>query len=90
MWPFKNKPKERTPRQRDFDALVAWRKVGETFDYLGRTCHLVRHGRRVWIGVDFGYLLEPGIEADYVDNHGVIHRIEFEWGESMRLMEEQP
>ena len=54
-------------------ALRAFRQVGETFVYLGRTC-IVRGHMKLWPYL--GWM--PVLVADYVDETGVIHTITFE------------
>lgn len=69
MWPFSEKKKPEVDRtQACIDKLMAFKKVGETFNYLGRTCVVTGH-------VDFyPYVgIIPMLKFDYADEQGVIH-----------------
>jgi hypothetical protein len=69
MWPFtKNKEPEPNRTQECIDRLKAFRDIGETFDYLGRTCIVTGHAEFYpYIGII------PVLKFDYADDHGVIH-----------------
>ena len=58
--------------QRDLEALRGFRKEGEKFVYLGRTCIVRCHQR--FAGV-LGWV--PELRADYADEMGVIHTLHF-------------
>ena len=47
--------------------LKAFRDIGETFSYLGRTCVVTGHSY-----CESGDAI-PMLRFDYADNHGVIH-----------------
>lgn len=82
LWPFgKSKPAEISPATQLLRQLMQWRSLGQTFDYLGRTCIVTGHW---WVVFDDSV---TGITADYADELGVIHSIKFGPGESRGLME---
>ena len=59
-------------KEQNRKAVRGFREVGETFVYLGCTCIVRSHERFV------GYLgWMPELQADYVDDRGVIHAISF-------------
>ena len=73
MWPFTKKIEE--PKidwvQQYIDEFKAFRDIGETFNYLGRTCVVTGH-----FTVDFfcyGGSRMPGLTFNYADDLGVIH-----------------
>ena len=71
MWPFKEKePKEKEPNHgaETVAELKAFRDIGETFNYLGRTCIVTGHAE--W-WMDIGII--PKLRFDHCDNPGVIH-----------------
>lgn len=73
MWPFKKRAPE---PERDWLAegiaeLKAFRDIGQTFNYLGRTCIVCSHTTII------GLLILPRLECDYVDDAGVIRRVMF-------------
>lgn len=52
--------------------LREFREIGQTFNYLGRTCVVTAHeSARPGLGH------VPQLNADYADDHGVIHGITF-------------
>jgi hypothetical protein len=68
MWPFKKKEPERDWTSEEIEKLKAFRDVGETFNYLGRTCVVTGHWD--WwphIGVI------PMLKFDYCDDCGKLH-----------------
>lgn len=88
MWPFKNKSKIRVDepspykrRQDMYDMAIRrferFRKIGETFTYMGITMTVTQH-----IGTSFGGLytptyIVPEFCANYVNNNGDIKDITF-------------
>lgn len=64
MWPFKRKEPERDYVSEEIEKLKAFRDVGETFNYLGRTCVVAGH-YDVWGGEKI-----PMLMFDYCDNTG--------------------
>lgn len=80
MW-WKRKKKEPKPdwRQEGIDKLIAFRKRGETFTYLGVTMMVTGHWdiRPNLYGIDS----HPSLRCDYVDAHGVLHQCSFGLGE---------
>ena len=75
MWPFKKKEVEATKidiRIKNMNDTIekfkAFREIGETFNYLGRTCIVTGH----WTFSGYmGYT--PELKFDYADELGVIH-----------------
>lgn len=57
---------------RDDEAMRAVFKLGDTFQYLGRTCIVVGYGEHE---MDIGWI--PRLMCDYADDHGVIRHISF-------------
>lgn len=100
MWPFKGfksggivkatKPAsdEVSPRQALANEMQAWRKVGETFTYLGRQCVVTGYARYFHSGFVIDVVNE--LQANYSDDRGVIHSIRFSYPEVCALMEAQP
>lgn len=72
MWPFKKKQEVKETKV-DHTALAIekfkeFRQIGETFNYLGRTCLVTSHCHyEPWFG------LVPELKFEYADNNGVIH-----------------
>jgi hypothetical protein len=94
MWPFKSK-KEVAAKESEFDCAVEsaidcavneikkFRDVGETFNYLGRTCIVTTYGQYCpYLGV------MPKIHCDYADDKGVIHSISFSIDELGNLIKQ--
>lgn len=82
MWPFKSKPKpppEKHWTEVGHDRLLATFDLGETFQYLGRTCVVTGYFK-----FD-GFWLCPSLVCDYADEHGVIREIIFRVDEAERL-----
>jgi hypothetical protein len=70
-WTRKKKEPEVDWRQQAFDKLIAFRKCGETFTYLGVTMMVTGHWR-------FGYTEHYHcLMCDYVDARGVLHSVSF-------------
>ena len=85
MWPFSKKEEPKEGRtQACIDELKAFRKVGETFNYLGRTCVVTGH-------FDFyPYTgIFPVLQFDYADEHGVIHSMSANIRELPALINQQ-
>ena len=70
MWPFDKKVVEK-PSTLAIDTIRDFKKVGETFKYLDRTCVVTAHVSWTGLGV------MPCLCADYSDNNGVIRQIQF-------------
>lgn len=68
MWPFRKKDRESSCLDEGLKKLAAFREVGETFNYLGRTCVVTRHWDYI---TDLGVI--PVLMFDYTDKHGVLH-----------------
>ena len=68
MWPFKKKEPERDMTGEAIEKLKAFRDVGETFNYLGRTCVVTGH----WKFVPYRGAV-PMLTFDYCDDHGRLH-----------------
>jgi hypothetical protein len=91
MWPFNRKPKEPKPpswRQLAVDELRAWRKIGDTFSYLGRTC--VVTGYCQYYFHELGSHVYVKLSADYADDLGHIRHISFDWSEAQAVMRNNP
>lgn len=80
MWSFKKKQMGKDPTVERFEKLERFRKVGETFNYLGRTCIVTNHS------VPTPWGPEPRLCFDYCDNAGVIHHLVFSVAELPALM----
>lgn len=78
MWPFKkDTEKAKSPKQTLLEEMQSWRKVGETFAYLGREC--VVTGYTDYFATAYGGVgVNVLLSADYADDLGVIRRITFE------------
>jgi hypothetical protein len=87
MW-WKRKKEEPKPdwRQEGIDKLIAFRKRGETFGYLGVTMMVTGH----WeiLPSLYGFDMHPSLRCDYVDAHGVLHQASFRLGELATLERE--
>jgi hypothetical protein len=70
MWPFDKKVEEK-PSTWAIDTIRDFRKVGETFKYLDRTCIVTAHICWTPLGA------MPCLCADYCDNNGKIRQIKF-------------
>ena len=70
--------------------LKAFRGVGETFKYLGRTIIVTAHyALKQWDG--FGYPeINPNLCGDYVDDKGEIHNRAFSYEEVEMLKKLNP
>jgi uncharacterized membrane protein YtjA (UPF0391 family) len=91
--------KERKARERQAAddlrrARIQWLRdqfpMGQEFSYLGRDCMPTKHTelRREYCGTDVGewYWQEhPRLFADYADDHGVIHSVEFSYAEAVAI-----
>lgn len=100
MWPFKRfkaggivkeanpASDEVSPRQALASEMQAWRKIGETFTYLGREC--VVTGYTACLYSPFGIDVVNELQADYADDLGVIRSIAFTPSEWRALAEKQP
>ena len=100
MWPYKGfnaggivkaaKPAsgEVSPSQALANEMQAWRKVGETFTYLGRECVVTGYAK--YLPTPFGPAVVNQLQADYADDLGVIRSITFTPSEWRALAEKQP
>lgn len=84
MWPFKKKEHERDTTGEAIAELKAFRDVGETFNYLGRTCVVTGHWE-YWR--DIGVV--PMLKFDYCDDHGVLHAVSARLAELPALRNQQ-
>lgn len=82
------KPKKPDWKNQLVKELKAWRPMGKTFQYCGRTLVVTNYWRSHFDGISV--YTSVGIEADYADDLGVIHSIRFSASESRALMEQQP
>jgi len=69
-------------------ARIKWLReqfpMGQTFDYLGRDCMPTSHAELR--GNPYaGWLEHPRLFADYADDHGVIHSVEFSLAEAKAI-----
>jgi len=75
MWPFKKKESKEPIedlRHAAIEKIEGFRKIGETFNYLGRTCVVTGHQELIpMLGV------MPMLRCDYADDAGVLHSIKF-------------
>lgn len=88
MWPFskKEEPKEAITQAciDELKAFKAFREVGETFNYLGRTCVVTGHADfHPYVGVI------PMLKFDYADDHGIIHSMSANIRELPALVKQQ-
>ena len=94
MWPFTKKvPVDTGPTAQDFRngaiaELRKWRPIGTEIRYLGRTLVVTGHWKDSLSPYHWARL--PKLCADYADDHGVLHSIEFEMAEALALMAAQP
>jgi hypothetical protein len=95
MWPFsKTQATEQkvdplvTAEDAAIGALKEWRDVGEEFTYLGRTMRVTAHYR---ISLFCWSICKiPCIQAEYVDDNGVIRQAMFSVPECEALIVQQP
>lgn len=89
MWFKRKKKKDQgpSPTQIAFDELEAFRKVGETFQYLGTTMMVTRHWE-ITRGFHGMPDIRPCLVCDYADKNGVIHQASFGTGELRTLRQE--
>ncbi len=80
----KPKHKKVSWKEKAVDDLKKFRDIGETFNYLGRTCIVTSHIRH---DMCLGSL--PALLCDYVDKHGVIRNISFGLDELTGLIKQQ-
>lgn len=62
--------------------------MGEKFNYLGVEMIVTNHSRMV-SGYDYIGLI-PSLQADYVDNNGILHNVSFGYHELVGLKNENP
>ncbi len=96
MWPFsRQRDAVRAPpdfNQQMIEQLRAWRDIGDSFEYLGRTMIVTKH-----YDVDYTIIgrcpviqFRAAVKADYADDVGVIHGVTFDAMEAIALMRSQP
>jgi hypothetical protein len=88
IWPFKKREPRPDWRRDAIARLQAWRKIGETFEYLGRQCVVTGHFEQSFH--DLGVSTFVQLSADYADDLGVIRNVSFGWQEAKALMERHP
>ena len=81
MWPFRKKV---DTTEQGIDELKAFRNIGETFNYLGRTCIVTGH-RECWEMI--GWV--PMLMCDYVDGRGQIRQVKFNLRELPGIIKQQ-
>lgn len=87
MWWTRKKKEPKPDRTNEgIDKLIAFRKRGETFAYLGVTMMVTGHWD-VWPSM-YGFDIRPRLRCDYVDAHGVLHQCSFGLGELPTLERE--
>ena len=91
MWPFTTKKQiapEAPPLWKRNDELAAsfraWRPIGSEFEYLGRKMIATGHTRIEAAG--FAIFVIPCLKADYADDLGKIHSLEFNASEVLAMM----
>lgn len=91
MWPFRKISEvsiKSDVMSEEISRLKKWREVGERFFYLERQMCVTAHHTIGFSG--FTFFKIPSIQADYVDNNGVIRHIVFNMSECNALMENNP
>jgi len=84
MWPFKKKEFERNAKVEAIAKLKAFRDVGETFKYLGRTCVVTGH----WEFWPYAGIV-PILKFDYCDDSGRLHTATARVSELSALVNQQ-
>lgn len=91
MWPFAKKQvaqkTEKNEWQRNeemVDAFRQWKPVGSMLEYLGR--EMVVTGHTNFMSAGYSLLVFPCIKADYADDLGKIHCIEFSAAEVLAMI----
>jgi hypothetical protein len=91
MWPFttnKQIAPEAPPLWKQNEAMAerfrAWRPIGSEFEYLGRKMVVTGHTRIEAAG--FAIFVIPCLKADYADDLGKIHSLEFSGAEVIAMM----
>ena len=82
------KPTEPTWHETFIAKMIEWRKIGETFKYLGREFVVTSHCDYV-VGIYF-ITAVPLLKADYCDDIGVIHQMQFGSHMITLIMESNP
>jgi hypothetical protein len=83
----KQKPPVNNWREESIRELREFRKKGETFDYIGIKMTVVGH-YTLQYGA-FGWQEYPSLRCHYVDNHGVLHDVEFTISEFRNIQRAQ-
>jgi hypothetical protein len=66
MWFCKSK--KVNPEKEAYDAIKAFRDIGEPFNYLGVNCVVTAHDKFIpYVGAI------PALQFDYCDKNGIIH-----------------
>jgi hypothetical protein len=89
MWPFRKKALEEikpSKSQAQIDELVAFRKIGEKFNYMGVEIIVTSHKKLIPAG--FCFVWEPCLSGDYKNNQGEIKSISFDYSELEALKAE--
>lgn len=79
---FSNEAKPKEPSA--IERLKAWRDIGDTFEYLGKTCVVTRHYKV------YGHGKRPCIIACYADNNGILRDAYFSVDEIEAIQRTQP
>ena len=91
MWPFAKKQIEQKPEKTEWQkneelasSFREWKPIGSKFEYLGRQMVATGHLQIEFVG--YSVRLRPCLKADYADDLGKIHAIEFSAAEVMAMM----
>ena len=84
MWPFKKKEPKPDRTGETIAKLKSFKDIGETFNYLGRTCVVTGHWEYwPYCGV------VPMLKFDYADEHGILHSVSANIRELPALINQQ-
>jgi hypothetical protein len=81
----KEKPPVNNWRKEGIRELREFRKKGETFDYIGIKMTVVGHYILQYVG--YRWQEYPLLRCHYVDNHGVLHDVEFTMSEFRNIQQ---
>ncbi len=82
------KPKEPTWNETLVAKMIEWRKIGEIFNYCGREFVVTGHAN--YVAGMYYIVAVPLLKADYCDDIGVIHQMEFRSDMIKAIMESNP
>ena len=84
MWPFNKRESKPNHFEEGISKLKEFRDIGETFNYLGRTCIVTAH-----YDGHFEMGFYPILKFDYCDDLGVLHNMTACVSELPCLMKQQ-